>query len=106
VIVEFDPDARAELIAGRDYYEARRPDYGSRFVFAIEQTVARIAATPAAAGIWPQSPPELPIRRRQVPGFPSSWLAYVAMTDRIYILAIVHTRRHPDHWLKRARRAR
>lgn len=104
--VKFDPDAEQELLLASDYYEERRAGYGSRFIAAVEAATEAALATPKAGAVWPQSPPEVPIRRRRVPGFPSVWLAYVVLDDSLYVLAVVHTSRRPGYWLDRVGRLR
>jgi len=45
VIVEFDPDARTELVRASEFYEARRPGYGLKFIWAVEQATERASET-------------------------------------------------------------
>lgn len=104
MIVEFDPDARAEFLRASEFCEDRRPGYGLKFVWAIERATESIGETPHAGSPWPDTPAEPPIRRRQVPGFPSVTLAYAVLPDRIYVLAVVHEKRAPGYWLARLKK--
>jgi hypothetical protein len=45
--VSFRPEAEAEALETRDWYEGRRPGLGAEFRAALDETVERLAANPA-----------------------------------------------------------
>jgi hypothetical protein len=44
--VSFRPEAQAEALETKDWYETRRPGLGAEFGSALEQTIERIAENP------------------------------------------------------------
>jgi len=93
--VDFHPDAQAELEAAAQYYESRRPGLGARFIEAVEEAAARIAASP---GMWRAIDED--VRRCLTRVFPYGVL-YVLEPDSILIVAIAHLAREPGYWKPR-----
>jgi toxin ParE2 len=93
--VEFHPEARAELDASVELYEAHLGGLGQRFLDAVEKAAERIATTPDAG-----SPLEGGYRKRLVPGFPYN-LIYRVWEDYVYLVAVAHQHRRPDYWRER-----
>lgn len=93
--VVFRPEARAEILASRDWYEGRSEGLGDAFVRAVEDRIAHIQAYPyASARIAGE------VRRAPLDRFP-----YVIMyaPERTFILVIscFHTSRDPESWRQR-----
>jgi hypothetical protein len=61
------PDATADLVAARDWYEQRRSGLGAKFVAAMDKMVARIEATPELYAVILKK-----VRRGKLRGFPTS----------------------------------
>lgn len=71
---------------------------GRAFVLAVDAALAGIREYPAAhAEVRPQ------VRRALVGGFPYG-VFYTEYPDRITVLAVIHTRRHPRRWPSRPAR--
>ena len=93
----FHPDAETEFVEAIDYYEARGTNLGLDFSIEVHETIERIAAHPAA---WSKIDGEM--RRCQTKRYPYG-VVYAIEGDGIYILAVMHNRRHPDYWKSRTR---
>ena len=91
----FHPAAREELLAAIAYYNSIEPELGMAFLEEIEAAIA-------LAGNFPDLWMELGdgVRRCLVRRFPYAVL-YTRESDRLYILAIMHTKRKPGYWLDR-----
>lgn len=90
--------AEAEIEAGRRWYEAQAPGLGRAFVLAIDAALANIRDHPEAhAEVRPG------VRRALVGRFPYGAF-YAEYPDRITVLAVIHSRRHPRRWPTRPAR--
>ena len=96
MIVEFVPQAKAELLDAVDYYDGELSGLGQRFWDDIDRHIAWIAENP-----------ELPqardggYRRVNLNVFPY-YIAYVVRDPVIWILAVAHGHRLPEYWIDRA----
>lgn len=95
MIVEFHPEAAAELEAGVRFYAERQAGLGERFLAAVEFALAGIINSPRT---WPSLEGE--IRRRLTRVFPYAVL-YVEEPDRILVLAVMHCHQKPGYWRTR-----
>ena len=91
----FHPDAETEFLGAIDWYEERSPGLGADFAAEIHAAIQRAASMPLA---WPQM--EGDIRRVIARRFPYGVL-YAPRGQAIYVLAVMHLRRHPDYWRER-----
>jgi plasmid stabilization system protein ParE len=89
--VDFRPQAEAEVVETRDWYEGRRNGLGAEFRAALEETIDRIAANPL---MYPTVHEET--RRAILERFPYAVYFRVAGDD-IVVLA-VHGRQNPRRW--------
>ena len=89
--VNFRPQADAEVLDARRWYEERRQGLGEEFGAAVDDTVARIAATPLA---FPRVHGET--RRAILRRFPYA-IYFRIWEDDIVVLA-VHGRQDPQRW--------
>jgi len=89
------PQAEAELLDARDWYEDQRPGLGAAFTTEVEMVLARIVQTPLT---YPRVQGN--IRRALVRRFPYV-IYYHAMSDEIVVLGFIHGRRHPRRWQSR-----
>lgn len=89
------PEGEAELVAARDWYDARRAGLGQDFV-------DEVAATSAAIAMRPLSFPKVhgEMRRAILRRFPYG-VFFRATPEEAIILGIVHGRRHPREWRSR-----
>ncbi len=93
--VVFHPSAQTELDQSATFYESRLGGLGKRFVAAVEDATAGIAASPTAGALLGRD-----FRHRIVPGFPFS-LIYRVWSDHIFIVAVAHQHRRPGYWRQR-----
>jgi plasmid stabilization system protein ParE len=94
--VAFRPQAEAELLEARAWYEERRPGLGALFAASVTSTVERIVETPLA---YPRVHGET--RRAVLRRFPYA-LYFRVLTEEVVILAVIHGRRRPDRWQSRS----
>ena len=88
---QFHPDAEAEFLAQRDYYDSCEAGLGARFVSEVLLRVYDILEMPSS----------FPLRR----GFRHCLLrvfpfdiVFEELEDKIVIYAVAHTRRRPGYW--------
>lgn len=91
----FHPEAEAELNEAIDYYEECEPGLGYDFSTEVFAGIQNVVNYPTA---WPVM--EEDVRRCLINRFPYGILYSIERGD-IFILAIMHLRRHPDYWKKR-----
>ena len=91
----FHPEAEEEFNAAIDYYEDREIGLGYDFSVEVFTAIHNILNYPEA---WPVV--EDDVRRCLVNRFPFGVLYSVEHKD-IFILAVMHQRRHPDYWKNR-----
>ena len=89
------PQAEAELLDARDWYEDQRPRLGGAFATEIDKALAGILQAPLA---YPRVQGQ--VRRALVRRFPYA-IYFRAMPDEIVVLAVIHGRRHPRRWQSR-----
>ncbi len=91
----FHPEAESEFREAIDYYEDRESGLGYDFSIEVFTTIQNIVNHPTA---WPII--EEDMRRCLVNRFPYG-VIYCIEQDKIFILAVMHLRRHPDYWKNR-----
>jgi len=91
----FRPQAEAELLEARSWYEARRTGLGVRFGAEVDAAVARIVESPLA---FPRVRGET--RRAVVSRFP--YALYFRMTDDAIVVLAVQGRQDPSRWHRRS----
>lgn len=91
----FRPEAEAELLDARAWYEEERVGLGALFAAAIETTVTLILQNPLA---YPRVKDDT--RRALVPRFPYA-VYFRRIDDEVIVLAVMHGRRNPRRWRSR-----
>jgi len=91
----FHPEAETEFLEAIEYYEERERGLGYDFSIEVFRTVQNIVTYPTAWSVI-----EKDLRRCLVHRFPYG-VVYSIEQDEIFILAVMHLRRHPDYWKKR-----
>jgi len=91
----FHPEAEAELSAAIEYYEDREAGLGYDFSLEVLASIRNILAHPIA---WPVM--EEGVRRCLVNRFPFGVLYSLEPTG-VFVIAVMHLRRRPDHWKNR-----
>ena len=89
------PQAEAELLDARHWYEDQRPGLGGGFAAEVDTTLAGVLQAPLA---YPRVQGET--RRALVRRVPYAIYSH-AMPEEIVVLAIVHGRQHPRRWRSR-----
>jgi plasmid stabilization system protein ParE len=89
-------EARVEALDAFNWYEEQRAGLGAVFRSAMDEAIARVRATPLA---YPVQYREL--RRVLVNRFPYA-LFYRALPDAIVVVGVIHSKRHPREWKRRA----
>lgn len=93
--IRFAEIANAEMTDACDWYEQQQPGLGLRFKNAVREASNRRARTPF------MFPAELEDVRRYVMNRFPYILRYVVRVDEVWIVAVSHQHRHPDHWVER-----
>jgi plasmid stabilization system protein ParE len=88
----FRPEAEAELLGARAWYEGERVGLGAIFAAAVETTVTAILQNPLA---YPRVKGDT--RRALVRRFPYA-VYFRPIGDEIVVLALMHGRRLPRRW--------
>ena len=91
----FRPQAEAEMIEARDWYESQRAGLGQVFTDTVDQAVASIIASPLA---HPRVHGET--RRLVVRRFPFA-IYFRVLTDELVMLAVMHGRQQAQRWRER-----
>jgi len=92
MFLEFHPHVEAEVKSAFDWYEKRSEGLGNRFLDELEKSFDSILENPNINVVLRGN-----IRRCLVAKFPFAIL-FSVKPDRIYVLAIMHLKRHPDYW--------
>lgn len=91
----FHPEAEKEFLEAIEYYEERELGLGYDFSIEVFSTIQNIVTYPTA---WPVI--EEDFRRCLVNRFPYG-VIYSIEGNEIFILAVMHLRRHPNYWKSR-----
>lgn len=98
------PEARRELDAALDCYEAISDDLADAFDGAVRAAQAAITERPHAWGLASGRRARLlGVRRFVLQDFPYT-LPYIVREDLILLIAIAHSSRRPGYWIARASR--
>lgn len=89
------PEAQADLLVTRDWYDRQRPGLGGQFAEAVERLFDRIEAMPELYAVVLQS-----VRRGKLQKFPYL-IYYRVLTDRIEVIAALHSSRDPERLQER-----
>ena len=92
--IDFRPQAEAEAVETRDWYEGRRHGLGGEFRAALEETVDRIVSNPF---MYPRVRGET--RRAVLERFP--YAVYFRVTGEDIVVLAVHGRQDPRRWQSR-----
>jgi plasmid stabilization system protein ParE len=89
------PEAQADLLAARRWYERQRQGLGDEFAQSVEELLDRIAKMPelCAVALWG-------VRCGKLRRFPYV-VYYRVLADRIEVIAVLHGSRNPQVWQDR-----
>ena len=94
-VLEFLPEAFAEVECVTGDYEARTAGLGARFRAEVESACSAIVQHPL---LW--RPRAGGYRRVNMPGFPY-YLAFITEEGRVLIIAVAHSSRRPGYFRSR-----
>jgi len=94
--LEFRPEASADIAEAFSWYEQQRSGLGWQFDTELDRTLGYVTGMPLAG-----RPVHRTFRRALMRRFPFT-VYYTVVADLIEIRAVLHNRRHPRTWLRRA----
>lgn len=89
------PEAQADLLEARDWYNGQRSGLGQQFIDSVEEILAQVQTQPEIL-----APAFKEVRRGKIRRFPYV-VYYRTLSDRIEILAVLHGSRDARAWQKR-----
>jgi toxin ParE1/3/4 len=89
------PLASRELASSARYYHHEVPGLGNDFIEEVNAVLNRITAYPESFPLESEN-----VRIARVQRFPFN-LLYTVQSTGIFVLAVMHQRRHPDSWKNR-----
>ena len=92
--VHFRPEAAAEVLETRDWYEQRQPGLGAAFRATLDRAIEKIAENPSHFRRVHGG-----TRRGLLDRFP--YAVYFRLDDEDVIVLAVHGRQHPRNWQTR-----
>jgi toxin ParE1/3/4 len=93
--VSFRPEAKADLLETRDWYERQEDGLAGAFADSVEETLDRIEAMPQMYAVVFRD-----VRRGKLRRFPYL-IYYRVLLDRIEVIAALHASRDPKLWQER-----
>ena len=91
----FRPEAQADLLQTRDWYDQQQVGLGEAFSVAVHEAIMRIEAMPQMYAMVFRD-----IRRGKLRTFPYL-IYYRILSTRIEVIAVLHGSRDPTLWQKR-----
>lgn len=85
----FHPEARAELVAGVDWYDDREVGVGERFEIAVRAAIDAAVDTPESWAVWPGWDRRPVVRSKGVSDFPYR-VVYFLQGDVLMVVAVAH----------------
>jgi toxin ParE1/3/4 len=95
--VEFSDEAKAEIRAAREHYEAERAGLGREFVLEVRDLVRRIADAP----LHFQKVARTKARRAVATRFPFK-IVFQVLASHVRVIAIAHQKQRPQYWRRRS----
>ncbi len=92
LVLEFHPEAAAEVQCIVGDYEAKIQGLGARFRHEVEDACAAIVQHPLLWRLRDEG-----WRRVNLPGF-SYYIAFIIREEVVPVVAVSHHSRHPDYW--------
>ena len=90
------PEAEEDVRLAKRWYEEQRPGLGDEFLECVDEVIIGLSSLPER-----HQKVYKDVRRAVVRRFP--YVVYYRVDPQhIFVLAVVHGRRHPKHWQSRA----
>jgi len=93
--IGFRPEAEADVLAARDWYEEQQPGLGEAFADSLDEIVSRVEPMPR---MYPVALRD--VRRGKLRKFPYL-IYYRVLVDQIEVIAVLHGSRDPRVWQER-----
>lgn len=93
--IEFHPEVQEDISSAFEWYQNQAIGLGDSFVKELENSLSEIIEQPLA---WPSLTKKL--KRYILNRFPFS-VIYSITSESVYVLAIMHHKRHPKYWISR-----
>ena len=90
------PEAELDIESSALWYEQQQRGLGDRFLDGLNEVFVRVTEQPLR---FPQIRKN--VRRALLGRFPYG-VYFVPESDRVIVIAVLHLRRHPDTWRRRA----
>ncbi len=97
---DLHPEARAELFADVDWYDAREFGLGERLEIAVRAAIDAAVDSPDSWAVWPGWQREPVVRSKRVDDFPYR-VVYFVHDDLLMVVAVAHAKRRPGYWRER-----
>ena len=94
--LKFRPEASADIAEAFSWYEQQRAGLGAEFETELNRTFGYVSNMPLAGRIVHRG-----LRRALLRRFPFT-VYFTVTADLIEIRGVLHNRRHPRTWLRRA----
>ena len=91
------PEAELDISDAYIWYESKSPGLGAQFIDAIDEALLLASRSPE---IFPKA--HRSTRRALIRRFPYG-IFYTIEAERIVVLAVMHTARHPARWQQRSK---
>jgi plasmid stabilization system protein ParE len=97
LLTAFRPEAEADVLETRDWYEQQQHGLGDSFRDSLDQIVVRIQTMPQMYAVVFRD-----VRRGKLRRFPYV-IYYRVLPNRIEVIAVLHGSRDPRLWQERVR---
>ena len=94
-IVVLRPEAVADLLDARQWYDRQRRGLGGEFLDAVDELILQIGNSPEMYATAIKE-----VRRGKLRRFPYV-VYYRILTDRVEVLGVLHGKRDPREWQSR-----
>lgn len=94
--ISYGSAARSDLRSAKQYYDELRPGLGREFVLEVKAQLSKIAEFPSAFRMIHDGIRKAPIKRFLFD------IYYSPTDEEIFVVAVMHRRRHPDSWKNRS----
>jgi plasmid stabilization system protein ParE len=95
MLIQFSPEADAELTEAREWYSHQRDGLDAEFMDSIDEALVRVVRNPQSFPMVYHN-----LRRVVVRRFPFA-IFYVLRSEEIHVTAVFHSRRDPELWQSR-----
>ncbi|HEY2414708.1 MAG TPA: type II toxin-antitoxin system RelE/ParE family toxin [Pirellulaceae bacterium] len=92
--------AEDELVDGAAWYDEREVGLGDQFIEEYRDAILRIQASPGMYARLETTRSRRNLRRCFLKRFPY-YVGYELFEDEIVVLAVAHTKRRPNYWIRR-----